>query len=204
MAAISTCSLAGAAAAAETIALDRNDLSIRFRVEGLWLWRIEGRFSEARGKLSLDAREPARSWLTVVVHTGSIDTGYARRDSSLRSADFFDAARHPLMIFESTSIDLVDQHAGIISGNLNFLGVTRPLRLTFEVNAPRQVGSLPNAIPLVNIRASGILRRSEWGMTALIPAISDEVFLEIRADVANFQGPVEYWSAPTECQRCKP
>lgn len=184
--------LASAAAAPETVALDKNDLSIRFRVDGLWLWGIEGRFSEARGKLALDASDPARSWLKVVVHTGSIDTGFSRRDSSLRSADFFDVARHPLMIFESTSIDLVDQHAGIISGNLSMLGVTRPLRLTFEMNTPRQAGAPAGVNLPVNIRASGFLRRSEWGMTALIPAVSDEVYLEIRADVANVTGPVEH------------
>ena len=183
LAAVLTYGLVSAAASQETIALDKRHLSIGFEVEEFWLWRIEGRFNEARGELALDPKEPARSRLKVVARTASINTGSARRDHRLRSTDFFDVAQHPLMIFESTRIELVDQNAGVVSGNLNMLGVTRPIRLKFEVSTQRQARSPQN--PVMSIRASGVVRRSDWGMTALIPAISDEVHLKIRADVAN-------------------
>lgn len=185
LAAVLICGLVSAAAGDETIALDKRNLSIGFEIEEFWLWRIEGRFNEAWGELALDPKEPSRSRFKVVVRTGSINTGSARRDHNLRSTDFFDVAQHPLMIFESTSIELVDQTAGVVTGNLNMLGVMRPIRLKFEVSAQGKVMSPQNPIPVMSIRASGVVRRSDWGMTALIPAISDEVHLEIRADVAN-------------------
>lgn len=177
--------LVSTAAGDETIALDRRNLSIGFEVEEFLLWRIEGRFNEAWGELALDPKEPSRSRLKVVVRTSSINTGSARRDHSLRSTDFFDVAQHPLMIFDSTRIELVDESAGVVSGNLNMLGVTRPIRLKLEVSAQGKARSPQNPIPVMSFRASGVVRRSDWGMTALIPAISDEVHLEIRADVAN-------------------
>lgn len=179
------CGLVNPAAASETIALDKDHLVIRFEVAGPWSWRIEGRFNEAHGQLALDASELEKSSLKVVVRTASIDTGSAPRDNSLRSTDFFDVARHPFMIFESTKVDIVDHNAGIISGDLSLLGVSRPIRLSFEVSTPQPAGSPQAAVPLMNFRARGVLHRSEWGMTALIPVISDQVHLEIRADIAG-------------------
>lgn len=173
------------AVGSETITLDKRHLSVCFEIEEFWLWRIEGSFGDALGELALDAKELAKSRLKVVVQTGSINTGSAHRDNSLRSKDFFDVAQHPLMIFESTRIELVNEHAGIVSGNLNMLGVTRPIRLKFELSGQPEAISLQTPVPIMSIQASGVVRRSEWGMTALIPTISDEVHLKIRADVAN-------------------
>ncbi|KAB2917354.1 MAG: YceI family protein [Hyphomicrobiaceae bacterium] len=183
LAAVLAWGLAAAAARAETIALDKRNLSIGFEVEEFWLWRVEGRFSEVRGELVLDSKEPARSTLRVVARTASISTGSPRRDHRLKSADFFAVTQHPFVIFESTRIELADQNSGVVIGDLNMLGVTRPIRLKFEVSRQRQARSPRGAI--MSIRASGVIRRSEWGMAALIPAISDDVHLKISANVGN-------------------
>jgi polyisoprenoid-binding protein YceI len=183
LAALPIGSLLNPAAASETIKLEKENLSIKFDVAGFWPLRVAGRFNEAHGLLTLDTKSPAQSSLKVVVRTASIDTGSERIDRYLKSTDFFDVARHPVMIFESTGLEIVDQDAGTISGDLSLRGVRKPMRLSFRVRRPQS--AKPAAAPLMNFRARGVLQRSRWGMTALFPAVGDQVHLEIRADVAD-------------------
>ena len=64
--------------------------------------------------------------------TGSIDTKEPQRDEHLRSADFFDAANHPKMTFESTSVQKLDGEHYKVIGNLSIRGVTKPVTLDVE------------------------------------------------------------------------
>jgi polyisoprenoid-binding protein YceI len=185
LAAVLVCGLFDIAAGEERIALDQRQLSIGFEVQSLGFWRIAGRFSEAWGEVAFNPKEPIRSRLKVVASTSSISTASVSRDGHLRSVSFFDVGRHPILTFESTRIELTDQSAGIVTGNLSMLGVTRPIELTFRLRDQRREGAGHKSIRSQRFQASGVLRRSEWGMTALIPAISDEVRLEIEANVRD-------------------
>lgn len=183
--AILICGLSSVVVGEQRIALDNRRLIIGFEVQSLGFWRIAGRFNEAWGELMLHPKEPTRSWLKVVARTSSVSTASPSRDEQLRSPSFFDVERHPFLTFESTRITLTNRRAGIVTGNLNMLGVTRSISLTFELRDPRPAGTTHRSVLAGRFRASGSVQRSEWGMTALIPAISDEVVLQIQADLSN-------------------
>ncbi|MGE0854163.1 MAG: YceI family protein [Hyphomicrobiaceae bacterium] len=181
LAALAMCHLLGPAAGTEKIVLDSRQLTIRFEVRSFGVWSVAGRFAEARGEIAFDPTEPTRSQVRVVARTPSIDTASAARDAALRSTHFFDTERHPLLTFESTQITLMDRTTGTVTGNLRMIGVSKPIRLTFEL---RRDGGPTQQIGAGRFQASGMLRRSEWGMTAFIPTISDEVRLEIEAHLS--------------------
>jgi polyisoprenoid-binding protein YceI len=177
------CLLLGVALSQERIALDSRHLSIGFEAYGFGVWPIRGGFREASAEISFNAKDPARSRLLLTASTSSVSTSSAAAGTQLRSANFLDAKRYPVLVFESTRIEFTSQDRGIVSGNLMLVGVTRPISLTFELldrevatRAPLRAG---------RVRATGVVRRSDWGMTALMPAISDEVRLEIVAEVRN-------------------
>jgi polyisoprenoid-binding protein YceI len=74
-----------------------------FHVRTFWgLATVRGRFGRLAGAMDLD---PAgRRRLELTLDAASLDTGNRRRDTHLRSADFFDAERHPEVRFRSTRV----------------------------------------------------------------------------------------------------
>ncbi len=101
---------------------------VNFKVSHLGYSYIVGRFNKFDGKFSHDPENPAASRVQVSIDAASLDTNHAERDKHLRGTDFFDVRRHPTITFESTGYDGTAD-AGILRGELSFLGVTREIAI---------------------------------------------------------------------------
>jgi len=55
-----------------------------------------------------------------------------QRDDHLRSPDFFDAANHPALTFQSTRVEKASEDEYKVTGNLTIRGVTKEVALTVE------------------------------------------------------------------------
>lgn len=121
---------AAPAAAPVTWRIDTNHSELSFRVRH-FVSRVRGTFGEWAGTVTA----PPGSWsdgaVEVTVQTSSVDTGHERRDTHLRSADFFDVAAHPAMTFRSRSASVADGRLRL-EGDLTIRGVTRPVVLEGE------------------------------------------------------------------------
>lgn len=100
---------------------------VEFSVVHLMINIVKGRFKEVRGSIHLDVQQPENSWVKAQINAASIDTGVAPRDGHLRSADFFDVARYPLITFESTAVQQTGEKSSVVIGNLTLHGVTHPV-----------------------------------------------------------------------------
>jgi polyisoprenoid-binding protein YceI len=111
----------------------------------------------------------------------SIDTRNADRDAHLRTNDFFAMDEYPEILFESTSVEPVDDTTFRVTGDLTIRGVTRPLTFDLEYN-----GSAidPFGNHRVGFEGSVPVNRKDWGITWNAPLelggviISDKVTLE--------------------------
>ena len=74
-----------------------------FSVRKHMVSRIRGQFRSFRGTLTV-APDPAASRLALEIDTASLDTGDARRDQRLLSADFLDVRRYPTMPYRSQRV----------------------------------------------------------------------------------------------------
>jgi polyisoprenoid-binding protein YceI len=105
--------------------IDPTRSSVEFRVKGFWgMATVKGRFSRYHGTLDLAAR-PA---IELTIEANSLDTANEKRDTHLRSPDFFDAERHPHLRFVSESATL-DGERLHIRGVLRARGSSIPLEL---------------------------------------------------------------------------
>ena len=95
--------------------------------------KVRGRFTEFSGRVHID-EVPALSSVVVTIEAGSITTDSAQRDAHLRSPDFLDVERYPVLTFRSTAVEVTGKDTVRISGALTIKDVTRPVTLdvTYE------------------------------------------------------------------------
>ena len=116
-------------------ALNPGKSSIRLKNRSTWgLIRVNGVFREVSGNGSVYPDGQVSG--TITVAAASIDTKNTRRDTHLRSADFFDSASHPDITFTADGIRPSGQGAAV-SGALTVRGRTRLLSFDAAVSVQR-------------------------------------------------------------------
>ena len=113
-----------------TYSIDKAHSEVTFQVRHL-LTRVRGRFSDFNGTIEFDEENPERSLVDVAVQAASIDTNERDRDAHLRSADFFDVEKIPVLTFRSTDIQHKAGDRFAVTGDLTIHGVTRSV--SFDV-----------------------------------------------------------------------
>jgi polyisoprenoid-binding protein YceI len=168
-----------AAAAPENYTLDPLHTYPNFAVEHWGLSMMQGQFEKSSGQFSFDRAAKTGS-VEISIETASVDTGDGgkagmpqSRDEHLRNADFFNAAEFPRMTFKSTKVTFAGNLPASVEGNLTLLGVTKPLKLTFE---RFKCGTNPfSKKDRCGGNAVGKFKRSDFGMKFAAPAVGDEI-----------------------------
>lgn len=147
---------------ATVLDLDPTHSSAEFSVRHLMIASVTGRFKTVRGTIHYDEADPARSRVEAEIDVGSLDSGVVDRDAHLRSADFFDAEKHPTIAFASKRIELTGPDEGRIHGDLTIRGVTREVVLEAQ-----RIGAVqdPWGNRRVGFEAETTLNRKDFGLT---------------------------------------
>jgi len=94
--------------------------------------KVRGTFETFSGEIII-SDDLAKSSATATVDLTSISTKNAQRDAHLRSADFFEADKHPTMTFASTQVRESDD-GYVVDGDLTIKDVTKSVSLAVELN----------------------------------------------------------------------
>jgi polyisoprenoid-binding protein YceI len=121
-----------APAQADTWNVDAVHSHVGFSVRHL-LTPVPGSFGDFTGTIVYDEANPAASTVELTVQTASIDTKNDRRDNHLRSADFFDAEKHPTLTFKSKKVAPLGGNNLAVTGDLTIRGVTKEVTVPVEV-----------------------------------------------------------------------
>lgn len=171
-----------------TYVLDPNHASLHFKVMHAGLSNYTARFTRMTVVVELDAADPEKSSLRVTVDPTSIETDYPNPeakdfDAELRDDPrFFNATAFPEITFTSTKMTQTGENSGIVEGDLTLLGVTRPVSMEVTLNGALAKHPFVDAGAL-GISAVGTLKRSDFGMTALVPAVADSVEFIVEAEL---------------------
>ncbi len=161
---------------AETYKLAPGDTSIVFRVKYVGVSFVYGRINGPTGSFVFDESSPSKSGIEMQAETKNVDTAVAKRDTHLKSPDFFNAEKHPIVSFKSKSVKKVKEAIYEVSGDLTLLGKTRPI--TVEVQATG-AGKDPWGNFRRGFETSFTIKRSEFGMDFMLGGVSDEVNLTV-------------------------
>ena len=172
-----------AVAAHEHYTLDPLHTYPNFTVEHWGLSMMHGRFDKTAGKFTFDRAAKTGS-AELTIETASVTTGDnvrgnrpRSRDEHLRQADFFNATEFPAITFKSTKVNFGAELPASVEGNLTLSGVTKPVTLTFE---RFKCGKNPfNQKDRCGGNAVTKIKRSDFGMKTAIPAVGDEIAMNI-------------------------
>lgn len=164
----------------ERFGLDPEHTQIVFKVSHLGYAHAWGKFRIFRGEFTFDEEDWSRSSVEVIIETRGLDLANRRWNEKIRGEHFLDVEQFPEMRFVSTKVEKTGENTGVISGDLTMLGETRPVTLQMTLN---KVGKSPLTNKLMaGFSATGELKRSDWGMTYLVPAAGDTVTLFLEAE----------------------
>ncbi|MBL8878433.1 MAG: YceI family protein [Phycisphaerales bacterium] len=163
---------AAATVAADEYKVDAVHSSAIFRIKHMNVSYSYGRFNDISGTIKWDDEKTAESSLKVEVKVASIDTADAKRDAHLKSADFFDAEKHPTITFQSKSIKKTGDNKYEVAGELTLHGVTKPLTISLDKTG---AGADPWGGNRAGFETTFTIKRSEFGMDKMLTGAGDEV-----------------------------
>jgi len=154
--------------------IDTVHSGISFKVRHL-VSNTPGDFTAFTGSVVFDEENSTNNSAEATIQVSSIDTRNEKRDGHLRGDDFFNEAEFPAITFKSSNWEKVDDKNYKVTGNLSFAGQTHPVTLDVFY-----LGQYDNNGTLVGgWEGTIIIKRSEWGMTYGVPAVGDEVEIEL-------------------------
>lgn len=163
---------------AGTWLIDPAHTTVSFVVRHL-MSRVRGTFSEVSGQI-ITRPDLSGSTTTATIAVSSVSTGNQMRDNHLRSADFFEAERYPVMSFASTGLRPADG-SWLMSGELTIRDVNRPVDLEVEFLGTDPTGLQGEA--RIGFSARGTISRRDFGISFGLAADDTKIVVADKVDI---------------------
>lgn len=163
MSAVALLLMLPAAVPAGTWELDSAHTAVQFKVRHLMVSNVRGDFEKVSGKITYDGDDISRSSAEITIDANSINTRVAKRDKHLKSPDFLDAEKYPLLVFQSKKVEKAGEGKLKVTVDLTIRGVTREVVL--DVEGPTPPVKDPQGKMHVGGTASTTINRKDFGLT---------------------------------------
>jgi polyisoprenoid-binding protein YceI len=146
---------------------------------------VEGEFKDFTGGLTFLQENIANDEHALVkVNTASLETKGKFIEGLLKGKKFFDVENFPEMLFVSTDFQWLSKNEAVLIGDLTMHGVTK--RVGFHVELINQ-DAIDSQQQRILVKATTLIRRSEFGLNALSPMVSDAVNLCMSVDAVKYR-----------------
>lgn len=140
--------------------LDKAHTTVGFAARHI-LTRVRGRFTDFDGTIVIGAG-PEDSSAEVEIQTASITTDTQQRDEHLRSGDFLEVEKFPVMTFASTAVRPKGGNRFDLVGDLTIKDITNEVVLDTEFEG---VGTSPYGTTVMSFSAKTRLLREDWDVS---------------------------------------
>ena len=111
--------------------IDPAHSSVSFSIKHMMIAKVHGAFEKLAGTLHHDASDVTKSSVEATIDAASINTREAQRDTHLKSADFFDVEKYPVITFKSKKVEGSGEDL-IVIGDLGIHGVTKEVVIAVD------------------------------------------------------------------------
>ena len=164
--------------------MEKPHASLLARIKHMGLSNYTVRLTDFDATLDFDPANPAASKVHAIINPLSVqadhptDTGWDKKIGT----DFLKAAQFPQIVFDSTKVETTGLFTGKVTGNLTFRGITKPVTLAVTYNGGMDSAVLYGGRAAVGFSAHGTFKRSDYGFTDYLSAVSDDVEIVIEAE----------------------
>ncbi len=169
--------------------LDTYHTQVEFSAKHLGMMTVRGYFAEVSATGDINPEAPETSSVQATISTASIRTHNDARDNDLRSSNFLEVDKYPVMTFSSTRIEPAGEDQYKLTGDLTIKGNTHPI--TLDV---RKYGEFSD--PMMGHRigygATTQINRKDFGLTFHMMldgkfVVSDEIQISIEGELVEQQ-----------------
>ena len=172
--------------------IDPQHSSAQFSVKHMMISTVRGQFGGVKGTMTYDPKNPAASSVEATIDCATVNTGEPKRDSDLKTAEFFDVKRYPVMTFRSRKVVVTSPGKLRVTGDLTINAITR--QVVLEVEGPTAPIRDTQGREKIGVSGTTKVSRKEYGilynpiMETGGVAVSDEVTIVLEIELIKNQG----------------
>lgn len=171
-----------------TYKVDNEHTLIGWSVDHLGVTPYFGTFGQATGSLTLDPKNVSAAKVDITIPVAKVLTASAGLTAHMLAPgkdgakpDFFGPAPADARFVSTSVTPGSSPNEATITGNLTLNGMTRPVTLEAEFYGAAKMPKEMGGQEMVGFEAEAVIKRSDFGINAGIPMVSDEVELDIVA-----------------------
>jgi polyisoprenoid-binding protein YceI len=134
--------------------LDPTRCSVAFSTKAMWLFTVHGTVKAISGRGAVGPDGSVSG--SLVFDAASFDTRNKRRDTHLRSADFFEVGAYPTFAYAVTGARPLEAGRYEVEGTLTIRDQSRPVTVLADVQATETAAT---------VTAEVDIDRAAWGLT---------------------------------------
>jgi polyisoprenoid-binding protein YceI len=155
---------------------------------------VRGYFDEVGATADIDPDRPEAASVEVTISTASIRTNKGVRDDDLRSSNFLEVDRFPVITFKSTGVEPSGSDRYTLTGDLTIKDTTHSVALQVtrygEFSDPGMMGHR------IAYGATSKINRKDFGLKFNVVldgrlVVSDEIQIMIEGELVEQQEPAE-------------
>lgn len=168
--------------------LDPYHTQVEFSAKHLGMMTVRGHFADVAASGDIDPGHPENSSVQVTIRADSIHTNHEARDNDLRSENFLEVEKFPVITFISTGVEPAGEDRYTVTGDLTIKGVTRPVSLALtrygEFSDPGMMGHR------IAYGATTKINRKDFGLSFSMMldgrfVVSDEIQIMIEGELVE-------------------
>jgi polyisoprenoid-binding protein YceI len=109
--------------------LDPYHTQVEFSARHLGMMTVRGQFEDVSAVADIDPDNPEAASVDVTIQTVSVKTNNPVRDNDLRSGNFLEVEKYPVITFKSTGVQAAGENQFKLTGDLTIKETTRPVTL---------------------------------------------------------------------------
>lgn len=180
--------------------MDPTHASLQWSVAHNSISNYTARFNTFEAKLTLDPANLANSSVEATIDPLSVDANYpgdylgthaatgfkSFSEDIAKSKNFLNGGVFPQITFKSTQVELTGPRTAKVTGDLTFLGVTKPVTLNATFGGEIEKHPFMQ-VPAIGFAAEGSFKRSDFGMP--VGPVGDEVTIRFDGEFIKEAAP---------------
>lgn len=191
----------------EFFPIEKSHSYIEFSTKYMGFAKVKGRFEGFNGTFRFNGNDLSNTSISLSINVNSIDTDHDMRDKDLKSENWFDTEKFPIITFVSTKIQYIASGFNII-GNLTIKDITK--EVVVKMNPPSGILKDIRGDSQVILTGETIIDRTDFGVAGKrwsavkegITAVAKEIEIEVsilgkQKNLSNLKNLVKNYTRPS-------